>query len=158
MSARSKATTPKPPACSTRLVAFSARAASPVSLIHSTRDRSMPASAPVEGSNRSQLSTSATTSPRLVAEASTLHSTVVRPADRSPTISDRWPRRSPPPSAASMASTPVAATSAASCHGWADVSVTSSFRSRSSDSMTARAALIFALSSPDDGVKASHRM
>ena len=48
-------------------------------------------------------------SPRRVAAAISPPVSVVRPLDAAPTISDRWPRRSPPPSAASSAAPPVAA-------------------------------------------------
>ena len=70
------------------------------------------------------------------------HSSVVRPAERGPTISDSCPRGSPPPSAASIAGTPVAARSSRACrHGAEVVSVTSSLRARSSDSRWARAVM-----------------
>ena len=133
-SARSNATMPKLPACSTRVVAFSARAASPVSRIQRTRERSSPAAPADTGSNRSVVSTSATSSPRAAAAASAWHSTAVRPDDRGPTISESCPRANPPPSAASTTGRPVEARSSGDRGIDVSVSVTSSFRARSSDS------------------------
>ena len=46
-SARSSTTSPNPPACRTRFMAFSARVASPVSRIHNSRDRSSPGTRPI---------------------------------------------------------------------------------------------------------------
>ena len=51
-------------------------------------------------------STSATASPRAASPPAPGTSTVVRPADRAPTISDSCPRGNPPPSAASSDGTP----------------------------------------------------
>src|SRR6185437_15439230 len=78
-------------------------------------------------------------------DASIRISSVVRPLDGAPVISDSCPRRSPPCSAASSASSPDAARrsgairAVASAASLSDVSVTSSLRARRSDS---RAALI----------------
>ncbi len=106
------------------------------------RRRSRPSAAADAGSNRSHGSINATASPRSAAAAIAWHRTVVRPAERGPTISERWPRDKPPPSAASIAGTPVCARSSRACRHSAEVvSVTSSFRARSSDSRWARAVM-----------------
>ena len=85
---------------------------------------------------------SATSSPSRVAAAISCSASVVRPDDRGPTISDRWPRGMPLRRWASSASSPVgtkAAGSARSSGGKAVVSVRSSLWSRSADSSVASA-------------------
>ena len=66
-----------------------------------------PRAAADAGSNVSHASTSATASPRSVAAASAVTATDDRPLDGAPAISDRCPRRSPPPRAASRSASPV---------------------------------------------------
>ncbi len=152
-SARSIAAMPKPPACSTRLSAFTARSsvrsrrssadsvreiAAP--RIHSSRSRSIPAAIAEPTSRRSNVSTSATTSPRRVAAAIICSSTVVRPVERGPTSSDNCPRGRPPRrqrSSAAMSVLTRADGSLRSSGGSAVVSVRSSLRSRRAASRTA---------------------
>ena len=109
--ARSNATRPKPPACSTRFIAFSARSALPTSRTHRRRVRSTPAASADTGSKRSWVSMSATDF-AAAAAAAAIASAQHRgpPPTSAPTISERWPRRSPPPSALVEAGDPVAAT------------------------------------------------
>ena len=148
----SSATRPKLPACSTSVNALTACSIArwfksrhrpgfdtTWPRIQSRRLRSMPAAAADPASNMSSASTSATSSPRAVAAASRRSSRLVRPDDRGPTSSDKWPRGTPPPSRASKAGMPLGATLEQSSGGSAVVSVRSSFRARSSDSRSARA-------------------
>ena len=123
-SAMSSTTTGHTPDCSTRFSALSARSSvrstmvpgpstvrtpgshtgstAPAVLemacprIHSSRDKSMPQAVADVGSNRSNVSTSATVSPRRVAAAIHCHTSVVRPDDAGPTTSDNCPAGSPP--------------------------------------------------------------
>ena len=114
-SARSRTTRPNPPACSTRFIAFE-RACGIAGLANPQQARQIEpggggrfrieAIAGVD--ERDELATATT------AAASARQTTVGRPDDRPPTISERCPRRRPPPSAASIDGTPVAARSSPS--------------------------------------------
>ncbi len=88
-SARSSDDRPKPPACSTRFIALSARDASPVSRIHnSVTDRGLrPRPMPDRTDRRYRSAPPARRAQPPAASAR--HNTVVRPDDRRPTISDR---------------------------------------------------------------------
>ena len=155
-SARSRTTSPNPPACRTRFIAFSARVASPVSRIHSRRDRSSPSAAADAGSKRSQVSTSATARHARPRPPSARHTTVVRPDERrrrSPRDARAAARRRAPRRATAHRCREIVGSGRASARrparpptaheGEALVNVTSSFRARSSDSRCERAALVW---------------
>ena len=125
---------------------------------HSTRARSIPAVCPNTGSKLSNVSISATTSPRWVAAASNAQITLARPEERGPITSERCPRGSPPPSSSSRRSRPVCA-SRSTGMGRAEAMVPSSFRVRRSDSSRARFAFIrffFAYYSADHPTEQRH--
>ena len=130
-----------------------AGSASPGSRTHSSRreiERRRPR--PTPGRTRSHVSISATASPRAAAAPSIAadHS-VVRPAERAPTISDRWPRRETAAERLVEAGDPLGrhASLGRGRPRGRDVSVTSSFRVlEGADSSSARAAAIFAFYSP----------
>ena len=97
----------------------------------SSRSRSIPAAAADATSRRSNVSTNAAISPRRVDAAIICSTSVVRPDECGPTISESWPRGTPPRRQASSAATSVAITADASRRssgGSAVVSVRSSFR------------------------------
>src|SRR5688572_9224241 len=114
---------------------------------HNRRDSSRPHACAVGGSKRSNVSISATDSPRSVAAANAAQATLVRPDDDGPTTSDTWPRGSPPESARSKASVPSAATASSPRRsGKVEVSVRSSFRSFRRASTAALAAIFTSIS------------
>ena len=153
-SARSMATMPNCPAWQTRPAALMASSIactprSPLGVvrplwrprIHNSRERATPAACPDTGSKLSNVSMRATTSPRVVAAASTAHNTLVRPDDEGPIISERCPRTKPPPSSSSRPVSPVEATRSSGI-GRFETSVPSSFLERSNDSSSTRSAFI----------------
>ncbi len=75
---------------------------------HRRRVRSTPAAAAEAGSSRSAGSTQAASAPRRVTPAARVRQSPVRPEDVWPWTSETWPRRSPPPRAASIVARPVA--------------------------------------------------
>jgi hypothetical protein len=114
---------------------------------HNNRESRIPHACAVGGSKRSNVSISATDSPRSVAAASAAQARLVRPDEDGPTTSDTWPRGNPPDSARSSVSVPKAATaSSPSRSGNVEVSVRSSFRSRRRASTAARAAIFTSIS------------
>ena len=131
-SERSSATTPKLPACSTRFVALSARARVTGPADPQQTRRSSPSAAPTPDRTDRTDRPARPLRPRTPRPPAHGTDTVVRPDDRAPTISDRCPRGSPPPSAASIDGTPVAARFAVGAPAATQrrevVSVTSSFR------------------------------
>ena len=149
-SARSRTTSPKPPAWRISENAFSARAASASACprgAHPQHARGQPArrrGRRIEGvarvDQRDRFAASRRGRQRLTA-------TDDRPLDGAPVISDRCPRRRPPPSAASRSGRPLgpAARAAAPRRPGASVSVPSSLRARRRDSSAARISLFLRL-------------